>query len=418
LNFKRRIIVAATFLVIAVVAVTLLVVINQQSPSMVAYKAQAQKIFNDAYGAWEQIRNGSLPQVELVVVTKQWAIDTWGKGYAQQNSQAIAIQQNIYQGLFLIPQNRSLYQATVNWAGNYVAATWEGKIYVVKENFNPWDLPSSEATFVHELTHIWQQSLPAPTTFDEDKAHTALIEGDASFMADTYTNLTKSGILKADVMASNSDFPSDIITLAEIHPDTLSNLDYFPYTQGEIFVGALHQSGGFATINRAYTTAYVPSSTAQILNPELYFENVTAKQVSLPTPTDGNWTQKQTSYEQNYNTYGEYFINDLLGSWLPENQAQTISAGWVGDNFTYYQDGGNSSSYLFIWNIQWNDNSSANAFLTAFQNIAKDNQALSEVNNQWFSNERYLSISLNADENSTFIACSTVQAAVQSSHFA
>jgi len=384
---------------------------------MAAYKTQAQEIFNDAYGAWEQIRNGSLPHVELVVVTKQWAIDTWGKSYAQQNLQAIAVQQNIYQGLFLIPQNRSLYQATVDWAGNYVAATWEGKIYVIKENFNPWDLPSSEATFVHELTHIWQQSLPAPTTFDDDKAHAALIEGDATFMADTYTNLTKSGYLQANLMPSNPDFPADIITLADVHPDTLSNLDYFPYTQGEIFVGALHQSGGFATVNRAYSAGYVPSSTAQILNPDLYFENVTGKQVSLPHPTVGSWNQEQTSYGQNYNTYGEYFIEDLLGNWLSETQAQTISAGWAGDNFTYYQNSGNSSSYLFIWKIQWNDSSSANAFLTAFQNIARDNQALSGGNNQWFSNERYLSIRLNIDENSTFIACSTVQAAVQSSNF-
>ena len=168
MNFKRKLLVAATCLIIAVVAVTLFIVINQQSPSMVTYKAQAQKIFNDAYGAWEQIRNGSLPKVQLEVVTKQWAINTWGKGYAQQNVQAIMIEQNIYQGLFLIPQNRSLYQATVDWAGDYVAATWEGKIWVVKENFNPWDLPGAEATFVHELTHIWQSGIPSATTFDED----------------------------------------------------------------------------------------------------------------------------------------------------------------------------------------------------------------------------------------------------------
>ncbi len=417
MNFKRKVLVAATCIIIAVVAATLFIVINQQSPSMVAYKAQAQKIFNDAYGAWEQIRNYSLPKVELVVVTKQWAIDTWGKGYAQQNLQAIMMQQNIYQGLFLIPQNRSLYQADVDWAGAYVAATWEGKIYIVKENFNPWDLPSSEGTLVHELTHIWQSGIPSPTTFDEDKAHTALIEGDASFMADTYTNLTKAGLLKADVTALQPDFPTGIITLGEVHPDTLSNLDYFPYTQGEIFVGALHQHGSFATVNRAYTTGYVPSTTAQILNPEEYFENVTATQVSLPTPMEGNWTQMQTSYGQNYNSYGEYFIEDLLGNWLPETQAQTISAGWTGDNFTYYQNGANNSSYLFAWKIQWNSSTTANAFLTAFRTMVKDNQALSEGPNQWFINSRYLSISQNADENSTFIACSTVQAAVQTTYF-
>ncbi len=408
--------VVATCLVIAVVAVTLFIVVNQPSPSMVAYKAQAQKIFNNAYGAWEQIRNYSLPRVDLVVVTKQWAIDTWGKGYAQQNVAAITIEQNIYQGLFLIPQNRSLYQADVDWAGNYVAATWEGKIYVVKENFDPWNLPSSEATFVHELTHIWQSNLPSPTTFDQDKAHTALIEGDASFMADTYTNLTKTGAISTDV-TSTPGFPAYIITLSDLHPDTLSNLDYFPYTQGGIFINALHQNGGFATVNRAYTAGYVPSTTAQILNPEEYFENVTAKPVSLPAPSGGNWTQMQTSYGQNYNTYGEYFIEDLLGNWVTSSQAQIISAGWIGDNFTYYQNGSDNSTYLFVWNIEWSSSSVANAFLTAFQTIAKDNQAISEGGNQWFSNARHLSITLNATENSTFIACSTIQAATQPSYF-
>jgi hypothetical protein len=417
LNFKRKIVVAATCIIIGVVTVTLFIVINQQNLSMAAYEAQAQKIFNNAYSAWEQIRNGSLPRVDLVVVTKQWAIDTWGKDYAQQNLQAIAMEQNIYQGLFLIPQNRSLYQAEVNWPGNFVAATWEGKIYVIKENFSPWNLPSSESTLVHELTHIWQHSLPSPTTFDEDKAHTALIEGDATLMADTYTNLTNTSLLDADVIPLNTDFRADLITLAGVHPDTLSNLDYFPYTQGEEFVEVLHKQEGFATVNRAYTEGYIPSTTAQILNPEEYFENLTAKQVSLPTRTIGNWTQRQTSYGQNYNSYGVYFIEDLLGNWLSQSQAQTISAGWTGDNFTYYQNIGNSSNYLFIWKIQWNSGSLANAFLGAFQNIAKDNQALSEGSNQWLSNSRYVSISLNIKENSTFIACSTIQAATQPSYF-
>ncbi|MGO8807789.1 MAG: hypothetical protein ACLQO7_14565 [Candidatus Bathyarchaeia archaeon] len=417
MNFKRKLMVTATCLIIAVVAVTLFIVINQPSQSMVAYKAQAQKIFNDAYGAWEQIRNGSLPKVQLEVVTKQWAINTWGKGYAQQNVQAITIEQNIYQGLFLIPQNRSLYQATVDWAGDYVAATWEGKIWVVKENFDPWDLPGAEATFVHELTHIWQSGIPSATTFDEDKAHTALIEGDATFMADTYTNLTKEGLLNTPAPSSTSSYPADIIALGEVHPDTLSNIDYFPYTDGENFVNALHQNGGFATVNQAYTQGYVPSTTAQILNPQEYFENVTAKPVTLPTPTGGNWTQMQTSYGQNYNTYGEYFIEDLLGNWLPQSQAQIISNGWTGDNFTYYQGGGNSGNYLFIWNIQWNNSSLANAFMTAFQTVAKDAQAQNDGNNLWFSNSRYLSISLNSNVNSTFLACSTLQAAVQTSHF-
>ena len=383
---------------------------------MAAYKAQAQKIFNEAYGAWEQIRNYSLPHVDLEVVTKQWAIDTWGKGYAQQNLPAIMIEQNIYQGLFLIAQNRSLYQATVNWAGNYVAATWEGKIYVVKENFNPWNLPSAEATFVHELTHIWQHEIPSATTFDQDKAHTALIEGDATFMQDTYINRTKAGLISTNQPTASPEVPSDIIMLGEVYPDTLSNLDYFPYTQGEIFINAVHKEGGFSAVNQAYTSGYVPNTTAQILNPQLYFDNVGAEKVDLPTPTEGNWTQMQTSYGLKYNTYGEYFIQDLLGNWLPQFQAQAISAGWRGDNFTYYQAGGNST-YLFTWKIQWNNATAANQFLNAFETMAKDAQATVEGSNQWFSNGRYLSITEDPQTNSTFIACSTLQTAVQPTYF-
>ena len=178
-----------------------------------------------------------------------------------------------------------------------------------------------------------------------------------------------------------------------------------------------HEQGCFATVNRAYTAGYVPSTTAQILDPEKYFENVTIKQVDLPKLMEGNWTQMQTSYGKYYNTYGEYFIEDMLGNWLSGTEAQTVSEGWVGDNFTYYQAGSDSINYLFIWNIQWNSTSTASAFLTAFQTMAKNAQATSEGNNQWLSNSRYLSITANANSNSTFIACSTIQAAVQQSYF-
>ena len=413
LNLKRKAIVVAACLIIAVVAVAAFIVNSQENPSLLAYTAQAQKNLDNAYGAWEEIRNGTIPLVDLEVVTRQWAINTWGKGYAQQDMQSILMQQNIYRGLFMISEDRSLYQADVAWTGNFVAATWEGKIYVEKENYNPWNLPDAEATFVHELTHIWQPNLPSPTTFDEDKARTALIEGDATFMADTYENLTKAGMLKATTPATQDCLIS--LTLNELHPDTLSNIDYFPYVQGEAFVNALHQQGGFATIDQAYQAGHIPTTTAQILDPEKYFENVTAQPVNLPTPASGNWTQMQTTYGQNYNTYGEYFIQDMLGNWLPQSQAQTVSAGWTGDNFAYYEGG--SSIYLFTWNIRWNSSSAANEFYKAFHDMANDAGATSDGNNQWFSNSKYLSLSLDRSSNSTFIACSTVKAAVEPSYF-
>lgn len=334
MNFKRKVIVVATCLIIVVIVVTAFIINSQESPSLVAYTAQSQRNFDNAYGAWEQIRNGALPRVDLEVVTKQWAIDTWGKDYAQQDMPAILMQQNIYQGLFMIPENQSLYQADVSWPGDFVAATWNGKIYVEEENYNPWDLPDAEATFVHELTHIWQGTLqpqiPAATTFDEDKAHTALVEGDATFMQDTYVNLTNAGLLGTENMSTTQNLLAKSATTEEsVYPDTLSNIDYFPYTQGLVFVYALYQEGGFAAVDQSYKPGYVPSTTAQILDPQKYFANLTAFPVILPTPASNNWNQMQTSYGQDYNTYGEYFIQDMLGNWLPQVQVQNASVGWM-----------------------------------------------------------------------------------------
>ena len=42
------------------------------------YRLLAQQAFDKAFNEVEQIRNITLPHVDLEVVTRQWAIDTWG----------------------------------------------------------------------------------------------------------------------------------------------------------------------------------------------------------------------------------------------------------------------------------------------------------------------------------------------------
>ena len=79
-----------------------------------------------------------------------------------------------------MPDSASLYQATVDWAGYFVSAVWNGQIYVITENFNPWSADAA-STFAHELTHIMQGqyygNVPQYSyTFDATHAHTALID--------------------------------------------------------------------------------------------------------------------------------------------------------------------------------------------------------------------------------------------------
>jgi hypothetical protein len=378
------------------------------NPSITDYTTQAQKDFDNAKLQVEQIRNVTLPNVNLQVVTKQWAIDTWGKGYADPDITNILRQEKFYKGIFLIPQNASLYQANVDWAGNFGAATWGDQIYVVKENFDPWDLPNAEATFVHELTHIWQPNLVNPDSFDMDKAHTALVEGDASYMGDYFINQTKT---QASPEPAIDQVPLFLLTnpaLSSVHlmPDAIWSLNFFPYDQGKTYVNVLYQNGGFKTINNAYKNP--PNTTAQILHPDEYFANDTAKQIKAPTLAENSWNQIKND------RYGEYFIRVMLKNWLSNTEAQKDAAGWAGDNFTYYERG---NDYLFTWNIKWATSCDAGEFYVAFHNMMNATGSVDYGSCNWFSNGRYLSISWNQNLNSTLIACSPVQVATQSSYF-
>jgi len=376
------------------------------------YKLLAQQAFDKAFSVVEQIRNVTLPHVDLEVVTRQWAIDTWGKGYAP-DMQKILRDENIYKGLFMITESTSLYSANVDWAGYFGAASWNGKIYIVQENFDPSKEPDTEATFVHELTHIMQSQFtrPSTSTFDSDKAWTALIEGDASYMGDFFINQTKGSDNDVKPFAIE-EVPAFLIEnsmLNELHlglPQSISYLNYFPYDYGKIFVNALYQKGGWEAVNQAYSNP--PNTTEQILYPDKYFAGESSQQVAAPALADKDWTKISE------NTYGEYFIQVMLVTWLSKTEAETAAAGWNGDTLTYYERG---NDFLFTWNIKWDSSFDASDFYVAFQNMVNATGAEEDDSCHWFANGRYLMIEWNQNTNATLIACSNNQTVTLPSYF-
>ncbi len=398
---------------IAVLSVSIFVGVTEIMPD--AYTVQAQKIFQDAFSKVEQIRNVTITEsITLHVITRQEAVDMWGTPSGTTDLTNMYRQENIYKGLFMMPEEDSLYQAASDWTANWIAAT-VGKhdIYVIRENFDPFD-DNAEATFIHELTHIWQPDLGTATTYDQDKAHISLVEGDASFMGECYTNLTSSqSTFRANVVGYLWSNP----LLDDVHPmsDTLWSLSYFPYDGGKTFVEALYEEDGFETINQAYEQGYIPSSTTQILHPDLYFANQTVQTVAAPTLKENTWTLVQTDRGQNHNTYGEYFIQAMLATWLEETVAEQSASGWMGDNFTYYENSGDD--FLYTWNIQWATKADARQFSVAFHSMVNDTGATQNSDDTWFANGRYLSITLDENQKTTLIACSTVQAATEATYF-
>jgi hypothetical protein len=384
--------------------------LSNERPQDDEYKTSAMQLLDDAHIEFEKIRGVSLRAVDLVVVNKEWVIENWGKGFADPEIADIIREENILKALFMITQDISLYDARLEWTGLFRVAKWKGKIYVVKENFDLTNEFEVKSTFIHELTHILQDSysIPArPKTFDGDKAKDALTEGDATFTADTFrgerVNPSVSSSIPDEKILS---IPTLTSFSGEIHlslPPTIDDLNWFPYRYGVKFVEELYETGGWEAVNKAYENP--PKTTEQIMHPEKYFFKEDAQNVEAPS-ISGNW--KLTKTER----FGEYFILVKLNNWIPEKEAEEAAKGWGGDNLSYYEK---DDEYLFTWNIVWDSNEDAHEYYIAFQKMMNETLTEKENDSHWSVEGRYISIQWN--ENSTLIIGSTNETIVQRPFF-
>jgi hypothetical protein len=354
------------------------------------YKAIAEQLLRDAREEFEKIRDSSVKEVTLNVVNQSWVIENWGIAYI--DPEEIQIEENLYKALFMISQDINLTEIELEWTGMFHAAKWKGNIYVVEEIFDVTNDFKATSTFVHELTHIMQDnySLPRKATFDGSKALSALKEGDATLMADTFKN---NGIVPS---------PSDITkTSSSSLPETIDKLNRFVYRYGVEFVKALynHESASWDAVNQAYEN--LPNSTEQIIHPDKYFAQEDAIPVEESSVT-GDWNLTMTD------CFGEYFLLVMLDNWLPVEDAELAAEGWGGDVFNYYES---DDDFLFTWDIAWDSSEDAHQFYTTFQNMMDQTSAKDLTDDCWFANGRYLSIKWN--QNSISIKSATNQSLVQ-----
>jgi hypothetical protein len=356
---------------------------------------------------FEKIRGVSIRPVTLEVVNTSWVLEHWGRAFADTQIAAIHREEKIYKALFIISQDASLYDAQLDWTGSYHAAKWQGKIYIVEDNFPLTNNFSVKSTFIHELTHIQQDSYSMPkrpSTFDGDKARASLTEGDATLMADTFrgegVDLSVSSIIP-DEKTFFTVTPTLFLQEIQLElPSTINKLNRFPYDYGVEFVKTLYEQGdGWEAVEKAY--ANPPNTTEQVMHPEKYFAQEDVQAVKTPSMT-GDWNFTKTE------RYGEYFILTMLDNWIPTDDAEEAAEGWGGDNLTFYE---RDDEYLFTWKIVWDSTDDAQEFYSAFQEMLSVTSAHKENDNNWFAYGRYISIQRN--ENQTLIVSSDNVATVQ-----
>jgi len=383
LNLEKRktvfVVCLVVVLLVSVFSVWILLINNR--PHGEEYRLLAEQLLTQAREEYETIRGDLVREVVLEVVNQSWVVENWGVEYV--NLEQTTIEENTYKALFMISKDVDLYDVKLKWTSMFHAAKWKGKIYVVEEKFDITKTSSATATFVHELTHIMQEdySLPQRTTFDGSKALTAMKEGDATLMADTFEN---NGVV--------TPLAEVIMPITSSIPETIDRLNRFVYRYGVEFVKALYKHGNWETVNQAYTN--LPNTTEQIMHPEKYFSKEDAQTVEAPDINE-EWALTKTD------SFGEYFILVMLDNWLSADKAEVAAAGWDGDTFSYYENG---DEFLLTWNIAWDSEEDAHEFYVAFNDMLDKTSANSINDDCWFAYGRYLSVQWT--ENSTLITSS------------
>ncbi|UCC58900.1 MAG: hypothetical protein JSW14_03100 [Candidatus Bathyarchaeum sp.] len=406
---KKAALIASLITILLLALFSVAIFLSNQRLHGEEYRALAEQLLEEAREEFESIRGVSVREVTLEVVNVSWVIENWGKAYSDPKIAEILREEKIYKALFMISQDDSLYDANLDWTERVHAAKWQNKIYIVEENFRLNNHFSVKSTFVHELTHIHQESFSMPkrpSTFDGDKARSSLTEGDATLMANTFrgegVNPSVSSIIPDEKILS---LPMMILFSDEIQfslPDTVDDLKRFSYRYGVGFVEELYEQGGWGAVEEAYGNP--PNTTEQIMHPEKYFGQEDAIPVEAPLMS-GDWNLTENE------KFGEYFIIVMLDRWISKGEAEQAAEGWGGDNLTYYERG---DEYLFTWNIAWDSLDDAHEFYLAFQEMMDKTSAEKENGNCWSANGRYLSIQWN--ESSTLIISSDNETIVQSSY--
>ena len=194
--------------------------------------------------------------------------------------------------------------------------------------------PYVRVVLAHELTHADQDQhftldRPALDKRDDEasQAFTALIEGDAVRIQQTYLN----SLSAKDRVRAQQEESSQAGSIDPNVPPVLLDTLSFPYTFGVEFVKAVVKAGGQARLDAAF--ANPPTTSEQILHPQLFLAGQASMAVADPA-ADGKVID--------HGVVGEFgLLLMFLDSKRPlaKSVAGQAAAGWGGDRYVAWDSG-------------------------------------------------------------------------------
>jgi hypothetical protein len=282
---------------------------------------------------------------------------------AQTDHVALADEGRLFIHLGLLQPGSSLEQMELDLEAGQVVGFYDPVskgLYVLSASGGVGAL--EEETFSHEYTHALQDqnfgldklATDTPDQGDRDLARLSLPEGDATMVMDKWAEQHLGIAADPDSAAAADQFA----TAPEILRQTLM----FPYVDGADFVQGVYQKGGWAAVDKLYSNP--PSSTSQILHPELYAAGVAPVAVTVPAAPaslGSGWTLTMQD------TLGELQLRILLEGEKPTAAdtatATAATAAWGGDRIGLYE--GPAGAWAVVLRTNWRTSDGGVSFRNA-----------------------------------------------------
>lgn len=256
----------------------------------------------------------------------------------------------------LIPKGFPLDSFLLNLLTDQVAGLYDPqkKEFFIASWIEPGD---QKEVMAHELTHAlddqyfhldkWQKA--AKANDDASLARDAVIEGSALAammdyqFADLHTSVREMPDIAPFIESGVAEQMDKDPNLAKAPPFVRDEL-LFPYLDGAVFTQkVLKATGSWASFQEVFKNP--PSSTQQIMHPDMYFQKVTPEQVKLPRLKSAI---PRDYVELDENVVGEFALSEVLKQFVGPGDAERYSPMWRGDRYALFENKSTKETILVV----------------------------------------------------------------------
>jgi beta-lactam-binding protein with PASTA domain len=333
------------------------------TPEPTESSSSAQATIDEIAGQVETIREldakDDVPYREIS--RKRFRQEVEAQFDEENPARRVASEEAFLTRLGLIPEGMDLREALLDLYESQVAAFYDPKTGTMTVIGDQGEFGAADRLFIsHEYDHALQDQHwhldevmdLKPSQGDRALARLSLIEGDA-------TNVMYQWALENlgpdDISELSNDVSSMDQTLLNDMPAILRRQLEMPYVEGQAFVAALRQAGGWDAVNDAWER--LPASTEQILHPDRYPSDRPAN-IELPdiqAAMGDGWTLRYTM------TLGELGMRVLLANGGSESDIAPAAEGWGGDRLMMVD--GPGDTWVIVWQTAWDSADDAQEFV-------------------------------------------------------